>query len=442
MNPSNRIAIIRMSLFSAIANGFTSPFIIPLLLLLGANNIVIGIVAALPHMASIIAQVPGVKIIDFFKKRVNILILFDVVKTITLVSIIAALFIVPQGPIPLILAALFVRYIAGNLAHPSWISLLADIVPKKIRGVFFAKRNAFIEFGAAAAFFSGGFFLDYFIGRKVLGFASLFAIASIFATASVFMFKRIKEPRCRDRDHSLKSALMSHDLKRFIRFVAFFNFAFMIASPFFTVYKLTNLKMSYTLFVASLATAAIAKIASQPRWGKLADKYGDKPVAMVAVLGTALVPLFFLFIRPETFWLVFFAEALSGMAWAGFDIATLNLLLDETDSRKRAVQTAEYSVIVSIPLIIAPIIGGLLAQYAHNAFLIKGISFVFALSFILRASSAAFLLKLREPRAKREYPFKKVLFEVVQFNFIKHAETFVASAVRYLINHHKYKKHH
>jgi len=125
-------------------------------------------------------------------------------------------------------------------------------------------------------------------------------------------------------------------------------------------------------------------------------------VAVIGILGTALVPLIYLFVTPSTLWLIVPAQIISGIAWAGVSLSTFNLLLDFTKPKTRATEIAQHTMLVAIPMIIAPIFGGILADNIKH-FVISGIPFVFLASTILRALSAWLMFQIREPRAKKEY---------------------------------------
>lgn len=93
---------------------------------------------------------------------------------------------------------------------------------------------------------------------------------------------------------------------------------------------------------------------------------------------------------------------------------------------------AEFTLLTSIPLFIAPILGGIIADNAK--FLLTGIPLVFAVSCILRAASPFLLAGIREPRGKREYPIGAVFKEVITFHPTKGAQHFVRVVVKKMNN--------
>ena len=128
------------------------------------------------------------------------------------------------------------------------------------------------------------------------------------------------------------------------------------------------------------------------------------------MLGTAIVPLIYLFVTKQNIWMIVPAQILSGVVWAGADITGLNLLLDFTHKKRRAFEIAEYQIFTIFPIIIASILGGIIAD--NVVFILSGIPLVFALTIVLRVASALMVLKIKEPRVKKEYPLSYVFREM------------------------------
>jgi len=188
----------------------------------------------------------------------------------------------------------------------------------------------------------------------------------------------------------------------------------MLASPFFTVYMLKTLEVSYMFFGIATAIATLAQIVSSHYVGKLTDKYGDKPIAILGHLGTVIIPLLFLFVTKQSLWLIVPVQILSGLVWSAADISRFNLLLALADSKKRAMQVAEYNLYCAIPLIIAPILGGWITE--NVTLILTGIPLVFVMSSMLRFLSTLLLFRIQEPRAKHEYPLVFVFREAMHFH--------------------------
>ncbi len=299
------------------------------------------------------------------------------------------------------------------LSDPAWTSLAADVVSEKLRGTYFSRRLFVIGILSMLAFLSGGFILDLFPKESQAGFVIVFTTGIILGLLATGIMAKVREPKARSHDlHSFKDFTREWhgDFGWFLLFSCVFNFAYMLSSPFFTAYMLNDLKMSYSLFVIANALSFIAKVFSQSAFGPMTDRDGDKPVAMICVFGTGLIPLVFLFLHTGNLWLLIPAQILSGIVWAGVELTTFNLLLDVSDKNDRPFQIAEYNVITSIPMVIAPIAGGFLADRA-SLFGLAGIPLVFGVSMVLRFLSAGLLIPLPERRGPANIPVWAVMRE-------------------------------
>jgi MFS family permease len=262
-----------------------------------------------------------------------------------------------------------------------------------------------------------GLWLQQFPKDSPTGFAAMFALGAALGVIGALVYKKIEEPAYPDHDHhTIKEFFtLAGDMKKFVIFQMLFNFSFMIASPFFAVYMLKNLSISYEYYGIASSATTLATIFTSHYIGKLTDKYGDKPVAIIGHFGTALVPLLYLAVTTNNLWLLIPVQLISGTVWAATDISTINLLLGLSDGKKRAIQIAEYTFFASIPLIIAPIIGGWITEHA-TIWILSGIPLIFVMSAIFRFLAAFMLFKIKEPRQDHEYPAVHVFIEAMHFH--------------------------
>ncbi|MFH0829780.1 MAG: MFS transporter [Candidatus Aenigmatarchaeota archaeon] len=172
---------------------------------------------------------------------------------------------------------------------------------------------------------------------------------------------------------------------------------------------LNSFNIGLPMYAVVTSVSVIATILSQPYWGKFADKFGDRTTMAICSVLIALVPGLWLLVQnPMQMMLVYIG---SGFAWAGFDLAVFNYLLDSTPENKRSSYIANYTTFVGLASFLGPLAGGMLAVFAQGSMLIgSGLGLVFAMSFVLRLATAGVLIPhLRELRAKR-VPHMNVIF--------------------------------
>lgn len=421
----------------AIYEGFNAAFLSAFALALGASNTVIGLISAMPFIATIIAQIPGTKLIEYFPRK-TVYVTLSVLSRIIWVLIILTPYYFKSYPLIIVVAAYFAIRLMEYMTDPAWTTTVADIIPAKERGAIFGTRNMFLITGMTLASTVGAIYLDLFPKNTTYGFIPMFLAGILFGLMSIVQFARIKLPEYSDHHHyCIKEFFTQKTVRAFTAIIFFFNFSYAIASPLFIVYILKDLGLSYKIYIGTVIISSAMKVIANRHLGKITDRYGDKPVAVLSIIGTAMVPLLYLFVGPKTLWLLVPAQIISGIAWAGADISMFNLLLDFTEPKKRAVQVANYSMITSVPLIFAPIIGGILADNIKY-FVLAGIPFVFFVSTVLRLVSALFMMRIKEPRAQKEYKLWFVLRRAVAVHPEKYAESFVHTVVKKMKNELKY----
>lgn len=420
----NRRVILTSGTLWAAFNGLTSVYLAAYALVLGASNTIIGLLAAMPFLAHLLAELPGAALVEHVSRK-RIYLTSALIARFWWIPLLFAPYILRQPLVPVILFYFLYR-LGESFKDPSWNSLFADVVSEKTRGDFVSARFRLIAISAMIVTILGGLWLRQFPKESPLGFSIMFLIGAILGILAVLAMGNIKEPPYKDhRRHKLRDffRIPNSGFKTFLTYSLVFDFGFKIAAPLFVVYWLKNLNMSYTFFAVAIATSTLTQFIVSRHIGTWSDKVGDKPVAIFGSIGTSLTPLLHIFITPATAWAVIPVQVLNGIAWAAADISRFNLLLDVTKTETQALQIAEYKFYTAIPLVIAPVIGGWLSE--HATLILTGIPLIFLLGFLLRAASALLLLRLKEPRAKRETPLPSALKEAFHFHVHRGMESHI-----------------
>jgi len=184
----------------AIFDALTSAFLVAFALFFGASNFVIGFLGAMPYIVSLIIEVPGAKLAEFFSRKKICIIAQGISRISWILIILTPYFFIKT---PLLLLTIFFAWIkiTDILTEPSWTSLIADIVPLKIRGIFFGTRNAIIGIAGMISAIIGGFYLDLFPKTDPAGFTTMFTTGIFFALISIILLTKIKEPKNIDHTH-------------------------------------------------------------------------------------------------------------------------------------------------------------------------------------------------------------------------------------------------
>jgi hypothetical protein len=222
---------------------------------------------------------------------------------------------------------------------------------------------------------------------------------------------------------SLWQRLFHSKFARFSLYFSAMQFSVAIASPFFSMYLLRDLKFSYIEFMSCSAIMVIIQFLTLNRWGRISDIFGNRIIMLVCGSCIPLLPMFWL-LSPNFYYLLAI-QSFSGFVWAGFSLSASNYLFDLLPADKRSTFMAIHNVLASAGIFMGAMLGGYLGSVLPAHFAIGGLEFnwlsplyhLFIVSFILRATSSLFFLpKIREARKVKPTTMRRLIFRVVRFN--------------------------
>ncbi len=311
--------------------------------------------------------------------------------------------------------------IFGLLATPAWTSWMQDLVETN-RGEFFGKRSKINGLVVTLSMITAGLILDSFRGERVfLGFIILFLLASTGRYFSFYFLKKQYEPKPTKDDKSFFSfsqfvkKMPSNNFGRFVIFTSLISFAVAIASPFFSVYMLKELHLSYFSFTLIVLSALVSPVFFLSHIGKYVDKYGTVRTMKISGILISFVPLLWvlsIFIMKLPLWVIvcylFAVEFFSGFAWAAYNLSISNFIYDAVTKPKIILCFTYFGFINSIGSFLGGLVGGQLSSSSSfSIFGLGAILSVFLLSTLLRILPSIIVApKLKEVRPVETSPSK------------------------------------
>ncbi len=398
------------SIMSALTSGV---FLAGFAILLGATPLQIGILSSLPLFANAF-QIIGSYFIETGTSRKFVTVTGSLIARLLWVLIMLVPVFMFQSKIAvwLIIAVFTISSICSSASGVAWLYWTSDIVPKNLLGRFFSRRNIYLGVGGIAASLLAGLFLDIWkINHPPLsGFLILYSVAIVFGLLSVLFLGLIKDVRIKGKpvSHNVFTDLVQRpyrdsNFRKLVRFGIFWGFAVGLAGPFFIVYMLKVINLDYLVVVALETLFGVSGLLSLKIWGKVVDKYGAKPVLVICTFLIALYPLFYIFLRKSDYLLLFPINAVVGVAWAGTDFTTTQLLLRISPRENKSVYMSSFAAATGLAFAAAAIIGGILATYVINlsytiSFVtLYGLHILFLVAAILRLWSSTLIKSVKEP---------------------------------------------
>lgn len=351
--------------------------LLALALHLGASTVEIGLLAAIPLLTQVL-QAPAVVLVERLRARRLIAVTALTGARLSLPIYAITPFISDRGlAVTVLIFAALVHYGLNAVAACSWNSWIRDLVPRDRLGEFTARRTWFGTVVSVAAATIAAVTLEgahrlpewgdtVFFGIYAMGF--LCAIISTVALARVPEPEMTGDPRRDPLVRLLAAPLRDVNFRNALRFLATWQFAVNLATPFFTVYIVRELGYSMgfvmVLTVASqLATAAVLR-----DWGRLGDRFANKSLLSVAA------PMFILSIVAMAFAGEFESRSIQsayllllhifmGTASAGVGLASGNMAMKLSPSGVATSYMATNALVCAVAAGMGPIVGGWAADF-------------------------------------------------------------------------------
>jgi len=317
-------------------------------------------------------------------------------------------------PITALLVLLVLYHSANNLSAPQWTSIMRDLVSERRRGRYFGYRTRLTTITTFAALVGGGLILHLLdtSGRTYAGFVVVFLVALIARAVSVYHLRYLHEPVSETPPPDLHvshwwRSLVETGAVRFSTYFALMNAAVGISAPFFAVYMLRDLELSYLAFMVLTGTSVFTQFLTLATWGRIADIYGNRLILLVTSMSLPVVPL--LWLVTDNFWYLMFCQAVSGFSWSGFTLASGNLLYELVPRSRRAAYVAFHNVGTASGVFCGAMVGAALVLVlpvrevlVSDTGIESNLLYLFVLSGLLRAAIAALLARrVREMRKPR-----------------------------------------
>ncbi|MFA6134642.1 MAG: MFS transporter [Phycisphaerae bacterium] len=298
--------------------------------MLGFNDFAFGLMGALPFLASL-GQLLAAEFIERTGLRKHLFIPLALVHRLLWLVVAAVPLVLGPGylAVTVVLAILAASNFLGQASSPAWVTWMGDLIPRRIRGRYFARRTQASQAVQVVAVIVLSVFLDHATssgrveslagqGRLMWTICIIFAIGAIFGAIDILVFWRIREvlpphgpqasaaPRAGESWwQALRGSLadlLIHPLKdrifrNFVSYGAVVTFTMTVSGWYFWRYSTEGLGFSKLgtnclfMVIGPLAGTVTAKW-----WGRLQDRWGRRPVLILSTLGAAisLLPWFFM----------------------------------------------------------------------------------------------------------------------------------------------------
>jgi MFS family permease len=379
---------------------------------LGCGPLLTGVVVALPQMAQLV-QLPAAWITSLFGHRRAALWMVALSRQALLPLVALPFLPIADGAKQTVLLA--VAALSATLSvmgNNAWTAWMGELVPRGIRGRFFGRRTAVCVLGGALASWVAGAFLDRLraSGHPGTAFAALALVACAAGAVTTWLMRQQHDPapHASRAPFDLRYALRPFRDRSYRAVLAYqvtWNAAVGLASSYFAIHMLENLRMGFTLIALHGTCVAALRMLVAPMWGRAIDRLGARPVLLTCSFGVSIIPLLWLFPTPDFLWPIVVDVALSGLFWGGHGIATFALPLAVAPREGRPFYLAAFAMAGGVAFSASTAAAGALAEWLPRTLTIAGrpyanLQVLFAMTSAARVFAALYAARIAEPGAR------------------------------------------
>ncbi|MBN3870066.1 MFS transporter [Nostoc sp. JL33] len=317
----------------------------------------------------------------------------------------------------------------GGLGSASWLSWMAMIVPRRLRGRYFGIRNSAASLTNLVCVPIAGLFVSHWYGGSLQGYGIVLLVSILFGIVGsgcqyfqvdinpqlqntsygkLPQTSEIQPEVAKDESSEVPQSIhipqnqLANSIwknSNFLIFLLYFSFwtlAVNLSAPFFNLYMLDTLDLDVSYVTIYNSLQAGANLLMLILWGKLADKIGNRPILICIGILVAVTPMLWLGISVNRLdiwlWLPLLHIFLGG-TWAAIDLCNNNIQLGIAPIKNQSIYFAIVGAVAGVSGALGATIGSFIVQFAQSG----GLLGLFALSSLFRLVAIVPLMFLQEP---------------------------------------------
>jgi len=337
------------------------------------SAILIGLIPAIHNVGWQLPQLFTARQVARLRRYKPMVVLMTVHERLPFLGLAAVAWFFPalgrEVALPLTFGLLIWQGLGGGFTATAWQSMISKIIPARRRGLFFGTQSAAANLLASGGAVLAGILLERLDSPPDWTLCFLLASSSL-AVSWVFL-ARTWEPEHSPANVSEDQsdfwngvgAILQRDVNfRWFLVTRLLSHMAMAAFSFYTIYAVRHHGLSEgTVGLMTGALLAI-QVAANPIMGWMGDRWSHRAVMEVGALA-AVVSALLAWLAPDTTWF-YLVFILAGVANVTFWTTALTLTLEFGAEAERPTYIGLANTLVAPGAILAPLIGGWLADAA------------------------------------------------------------------------------
>ena len=269
----------------AVTQGSGEQYLSAFALLLHASPFQLSVLSALPQLIGTGAQLISVKLLQWFPNRKALISAGTVGQAFAWIPIMLLPLLIPQWGPWLVVCGAAVYFACAHFTAPAWNSLIADWLDQHERGAYFARRAQIIASLSFFALCGAGWVLSLWQDSTAAwwGFVLIFALAGSARILSALALSPVQDTHPTAHQEAQQGfrgffrLSATKDFRCFLLFSGLMHASVLIAGPFFVLYMLQDLHLSYIGYGGWLAAGLLGQLLTLQAWGQFGDPSETKP---------------------------------------------------------------------------------------------------------------------------------------------------------------------
>ncbi len=361
---------------------------------LGFTPFLMGLAGLIPYLSLLLQGLFAKRLTQVTQKR-RFVVIFTLISRsiwfgITFVPFIPKTIVVSGIEIPyfqtgIFLILLVISWFIATSVGLVWASWMSDSVAASRRGKFFGIRNTILQAARICVLFVVGLFL----GEEpslTWEYPILFFIAAVAGILSSILVSRQPELQILPNRGNQKlsnqafraiilEAIQDKEYKFFLIFIVVWYFMNVLAGPFWIPFCIKYVNMTEQMVTQMLMVSTMTTMLFFYIWGIIIEKYGDRPVLILACVGSSITPFFYVIASAGlggwTWQWMFIEEAISGIMNAGLSLAIFNFSISYGKPHHRNVYLVIYYVVAGFFGTVAAFSSGIIVEYIPDFILFQ-----------------------------------------------------------------------
>lgn len=402
----------------AVGNGLTTGTLVTYLAIdLGARGLGLSLILAAPTLVGLLRMLapPLIARLGSAKRATLIFSLFSYVLIWGLPAVGVPGLVAQQWRLAALVGLVSVHQLLEYMGQVALWSWLADIVPQRLRGRYFGRRQILQLLALTPTLLLAGWFSDAWRQqyasspeKMLLGYAIPNAVGAALLLLSLVPLAAMPATQLalRRGQGVTFSALRDERFRRLLAYGCWLSFFNGVTQAPQNMFPKVVLGLGVQAVSAMRIGMQVGQMAFSAWAGAFSDRYGNRPTLIVSQLLLATAPGFMLLATPgEPWWLA--GAWLAWSAYAGLNICLPNLMLKLAPREEAAAYIATYFAVTSVFYAASTVAGGyvfdLLGHLPSDSWWARfdRYGLAFGMALVARLSAVLLLLRIAEPGAWR-----------------------------------------